>query len=113
MDKLIHDITPVLKKVDTTPSYMRGFGQKQQAKRLSSEVMVEELFNRGVTIETIFGNFYALEAMADARHEEIFGSDEEGQHGAQAGRKPLTVGDAQLAGVVRDVPVIPENGQPF
>lgn len=32
--------------------------------------------------------------MANAADDEIFGNDEEGQHG----RQPLTVGDAQLAG---------------
>lgn len=111
MDKLIQDITPV-----ETPAYLRGYGQKTQAKRLTTEVMVEELFHRGVTIEDIFGQFYAMEAMADARHDEIFGNDEEGQHGDpnRFKPKPLTVGDAELAGVLaRDLPVVPKNGQPF
>lgn len=72
-----------------------------------TEDMITELFVRGVSIEQIFGQFYALEAMADARHDEIFGNDEEGQHGGSpfGKHKPLTVGDALLAGVVaRDIP---------
>lgn len=89
MAKLIQDVTPVI----DVPAYQRGFGQARQAKRLRSEVLITELWERGVTIETIFGNFYALEEMAGARDDEIFGNDEEGLHGAQAG---LTVGDALL-----------------
>lgn len=69
-----------------------------------TDQLIVELFKRGATIERVFGVFYALEAMADARHDEIFGNDEEGLHGAQSDRPRLTVGDALLAGVVaRDI----------
>ena len=67
----------------------------------STESLITELHNRGVTIEQIFGQFYAEEAMADAR------SDEEGRHG-----RPLTVGDAELAGFTR-LPATPLTRQPF
>lgn len=77
---LIQDIKPPVRKLDS----------------LKTETMVEELFLRGVTIAEIFGQYYAMEAMADARHDDIFGNDEEGLHG----RQPLTVSDAYLAGVV-------------
>lgn len=56
--------------------------------------MIKILWERGVTIEQIFGQYYAMEEMASARDDEIFGNDEEGQHG----RPVLTVGDARLAG---------------
>lgn len=86
---LIQDVTPVPKQEDNTSE------------------LIEELFKRGVSIAQIFGQYYAMEAIADARHDEIFGNDEEGYHG----RAPLTVGDAMLAGVVaRDIPV---TRQPF
>lgn len=73
---------------------------KQEPTPDNTQELIVELFKRGVTIERIFGQYYELEAIADARHDEIFGNDEEGQHG----RQPLTVGDALLAGVVaRDI----------
>ncbi|MGK2896073.1 MAG: hypothetical protein ACSLEY_00510 [Candidatus Saccharimonadales bacterium] len=71
------------------------------------EWMVNELHERGVTIEDIFGMYYAIEANADARDERIFGNDEEGQHG-----RVLTVGDAQLAGLAT-LPDKPVPKQPF
>lgn len=75
-------------------------GKASQPDPDNTQELIVELFKRGVTIEQIFGQFYELEAIADARHDEIFGNDEEGQHG----RQPLTVGDALLAGVVaRDI----------
>lgn len=91
MGQLIQDIKPLPQSV---PSYLRGYGtQGRVAKRLRSDVLISELYRRGVSIEDIFGQFYALEEMASARDDEIFGNDEEGQHG----RPPLTVGDARLA----------------
>lgn len=91
MGQLIQDIKPLTRNV---PSYLRGYGtQGRVAKRLRTDVLISELYRRGVSIEDIFGQFYALEEMASARDDEIFGNDEEGQHG----RQPLTVGDAQLA----------------
>ena len=79
-----------------------------QPKTASTEVMITELFVRGVSIEQIFAQFYALEAQADAWHDEIFGNDEEGQHGDPnrfGKHKPLTVGDALLVGLIsRDMP---------
>jgi hypothetical protein len=38
-----------------------------QAQRLDSDVMINELYERGVTIRDIFGKFYEREAAADAR----------------------------------------------
>lgn len=71
---------------------------------MTSGRMIKKLWERGVTIEDIFGIYYALEAQADARLERVFGNDEEGQHGK------LTVGDARLAGY--GVPEV-TNTQPF
>jgi hypothetical protein len=59
---------------------------------MTSGRMIKKLWERGVTIEEIFGIYYALEEMASARDDEIFGNDEDGQHG----RPRLTVGDALL-----------------
>ena len=81
---LIQDIRPAPKQEQTD----------------DTQALIVELFKRGVTIKQIFGQYYELEAIADERHDEIFGNDEEGQHGKQ----PLTIGDALLAGVVaRDI----------
>ncbi len=77
MGKLIEDIKPLDYPYTTTSSRM-----------------IATLYKRGVTIEQIFGQYYAMEEMANARDDEIFGNDEEGQHG----RPVLTVGDARLAG---------------
>lgn len=76
------------------PAFMRGFGEKAQAKELSTEVIIDELFRRGVGIERIFAQYYALEENATGRQWQYFGTGEEGQHG----RPPITVGDAHLAG---------------
>lgn len=70
--------------------------------------LIEALWHHGVTIERIFGVFYALEEMANHRSDMVFGNDEEGQHG----RKPLTVGDAELAGFA-SLPQQPLSRQPF
>lgn len=98
--KLIHDVTP---------SYLKGYGRHGRlAKKLRTDVMVSELYRRGVTIEEIFRQYYALEEMASARDDTIFGNDEDGQHG----RPPLTVADAELAGFTR-LPDKPLPKQPF
>lgn len=87
---LIQDIKPLPRHV---PAYLRGYGkQGRVARRLRTDVIISELYRRGVTIEDIFGQYYAIEEMASAADDEIFGNDEEGQHG----RQPLTVGDALL-----------------
>lgn len=56
----------------------------------TTELLITELHDRGVSIETIFAQYYALEAIADAKHDEVFGDGEDGQHG-------ITVNDALLA----------------
>lgn len=92
MAKLIHDVVP-----PTTVKVLPD-----------NEVLIAALYIRGVTVEEIFQRFYEYEAHADARSDEYFGNDEEGQHGA----KPLTVGDAELAGVAK-LPSSPVERQPF
>lgn len=89
MGKLIEDIKPV-----------------KHPFTMTNGKMIRILWERGVTIEEIFGQYYAMEEMANARDDEIFGNDEEGQHG----RPPLTVGDAQLAGF--GLPTV-KHDQPF
>lgn len=89
MGKLIEDIKPV-----------------KHPFTMTNGKMIRILWERGVTIEDIFGQYYAMEEMANARDDEIFGNDEEGQHG----RPPLTVGDAQLAGF--GLPTV-KHDQPF
>lgn len=79
-------------------------------RQLTDDQMIQELWERGVGIERIFGVFYALEEMASHRSDLSFGNDEEGQHG----RQPLTVGDAHLAGVVPPIqPNVPLGTPPF
>lgn len=86
----------LIQDVHRVPAYKRGYGGLQ---RHSSESLIMALYRRGVSIEDIFGIFYALEESANARDDDIFGSSEEGLHGGAIKlRKPLTVGDAQLAG---------------
>lgn len=92
MGKLIQDIIPFKKQSFDVNDIPEKVFQEVEASRLPTGVMVEELFNRGVSIEDIFGIYYALEEMGNARSDEIFGNDEEGQHG----RPKLTVGDALL-----------------
>lgn len=77
-------------------------------KRVRTDMLIAELHQRGITVEDIFGQYYAMEAIADTKDDEIFGNDEEGQHGRQS----LTVGDALL---VTPTPPnkIPLGSQPF
>lgn len=96
MARLIHDVTPPAEE-----------HQKYEASKLSTDVMLQELYSRGISIADIFGVYYELEAIADARDDALFGNDEEGQHGAQ-----LTVGDAELAGLAQ-LPNKPTERQPF
>ena len=101
--QLITDVTPLL----DVPTYQRKYGCEHMFTMTTGKI-VAALHKRGVTIEDIFGIYYAIEAQADARDDEIFGNDEEGQHG-----KPLlTVGDVELAGLAQ-LPVAPLDRQPF
>jgi len=92
----------------TLPAYLRGYGKSKLLRKARTDTLVAELYRRGVTIQDIFGVFYALEQMEGARLDELFGNDEEGEHG----RQPLTVEDAELAGFA-SLPVEPSNRQPF
>lgn len=92
----------LIQDVHTVPAYQRGYGG---LKRHSSESLIVALYRRGVSIEEIFGIFYALEESDSERDDAIFGSSEEGNHGAT-----LTVGDAQLAGGITPKP---GERQPF
>lgn len=101
--QLIQDVRPLPGHV---PAYLRGYGrQGRVARRIKTDVIISELYRRGVTIEEIFGRYYAITAMVDAKDDEIYGNDEEGQHG-----RKLTVGDARLAGY--GLPKI-NHDQPF
>lgn len=102
MGKLIQDVIPV----NNLPAYLRGYGSRS-LRRCRTDKLIAELHHRGITIEDIFGQYYAMEAIADARDDEIFGNDEEGQHGAV-----LTVGDVHLAGLA-NLPDKPTTRQPF
>lgn len=99
MQKLIHDVYE-------SPAYARGYGKKTILKELTDEQLIDELYKRGVTIERVFAQFFAEEEMGNAKSDELWGNDEEGQHG----RPPLTVGDANLAG--HGLPKI-NHEQPF
>ena len=88
MDKLIQDVTP------PTAAQLQAQTQihANYVLHVDTDILVTELWARGVTTEQIFGMYYALQAMSDAHSDQAFGSDEAGQHGAA----PLTVGDALL-----------------
>lgn len=88
MGKLIQDVTPV-----------------RTIRQVQTSTLVNELFRRGITIEQLFGMYYALEAITGHLDDELFGNDEDGQHG----RQPITVGDAQLALGVQPI----KYNQPF
>lgn len=108
MGHLIQDVTPA----NQLPAYLRGYGCGKLLKRARTDMLISELHYRGISIEDIFGQYYAMEAIADARDDEIFGNDEEGQHGDPNRFKPLTVGDAELAGLTV-LPAVPTERQPF
>lgn len=102
--QLIEDVTPL----DEVPAYQRGFGKSNEyVCTMTNGKIIAMLHRRGVTIETIFGVYYAIEAQADARDEELFGNDEQGQHG-----RILKVGDVELAGLV-ELPKKPKERQVF
>ena len=82
--------------------------KKKHLKNFQTETLIEELWDRGVDIQRIFGQFYALEEMANHRSDLVFGNDEDGQHGIP----PLTVGDVELAGLT-SLPNQPIPRQPF
>jgi len=63
-----------------------------------SEVdLVIALYEKGIDIDYIRGAYYAIEASADNRDDEIFGSSEEGRHGKQS----------ETEGSIYDEPVEP------
>jgi len=92
MAKLIQDVIPRYHSLATTPS----------------AGLIATLYIRGVTIKEIFGQYYEYESHRDAVDDELFGNDEDGQHGAP----PLTVADAELAGLA-SLPPTPLHRQPF
>jgi len=98
---LIQDVQPY-----ESPAYMRGYGKTAIMRDTPTEDLITEIHKRGTTIEQVFAQFYALEAMADGKHDELFGNGEDGQHG-----RPLTVGDVELAGLA-SLPEVP-NPRPF
>lgn len=107
MGKLIQDIVPPVTRK------MRRMQLQTDANYLfhvDTDVIVTELAMRGVTVRDIFGMYYALEEMASAHSDQVFGNDEDGLHGNM---QPITVEDAELAGVA----ILPDepnlNPQPF
>ncbi len=96
---MIQDVVP-------SPAYVRGYGKTALLKELTNEQLVDELHKRGVGIDRVFAQFYAIEAMSTGKDWEINGDGEEGQHG-----RPLTVGDVELAGLA-ELPETP-NPRPF
>lgn len=73
-----------IKDIFTIPAFMRGYGQKYQAKELDTIVLVEELMRRGVTEVELAGMCFAIQAQADGRDWQYNGTGEEGQHGKKA-----------------------------
>lgn len=95
MGQLIQDVVPVY----DVPSYLKGYGkQGRMVRKISMDVLVSELYHRGVKIEDIFGLYYALDEMYSHRDDE------------QSGRAVLTVGDAERVGFAQ--PKVNYN-QPF
>ena len=90
MKKKAPDVTPASQLgFDTIPE---GVVEEVEASKLSTEVLITELWERRVTIKDIFGQFYALEEMANQPF--------------------LTVEDVELAGLV-SLPDEPIERQPF
>lgn len=96
------------KLTDKQYDEVRRYGHKHAVMLIDTDILITELQRRGTTIEDVFRVYYALEEQAAARDDELFGNDEEGQHG----RPRLTVGDAELAGLV-NLPTKPKERQPF
>lgn len=103
----------LIQDVIAPPNSERLFKAQRQAdinyiKHVEAELLVTEVYSRGISVHDVFGMFYALEAMAYHRDDLIFGSSEAGQHGKQ-----LTVGDAELAGLTPTLPTTPLDRQTF
>ncbi len=100
MGKLIQDVVP--------PENQRLSEQQKQihanyVQHVDTDILVTELAMRGVTVTDIFGMYYALEAIAAAQSDELFGNL----------MKPITLEDAELAGLA-PLPEVPNlNPQPF
>ncbi len=111
----VWDVTPPEKvNYDTKPVIERQVKEIADIflKTICNQCLITELHNRGVSIEDIFGQYYAEEEMAAARDDEIFGNDEEGQHGDPNRFAPLTVGEARLV-TPEPQPKVPLGEIPF
>lgn len=86
---LIHDVKP--RTVVTHKSIKRGYDAHDVSK-VETDIIVNELFERRVSIKDIFGKYYEREVAADGRS--------------------MTLEDAELAGVADTVVIITER-QPF
>ena len=66
--KLIHDVHPdkSLGGVQSQDEQIKQAHDEYSARTLPSDVMVNELYGRGVTIRQIFARYYELDAQADA-----------------------------------------------
>lgn len=76
---------------------------------MNTEQMIATLYIRGVTIQQIFGKYYEYDEHEAARDDELFGNDEEGQHGSPR----LVAGDVHLAGWGKAIADAPKDRQPF
>jgi len=50
---MIQDVVP-------SPAYVRGYGKTALLKELTNEQLVDELHKRGVGIDRVFAQFYAI-----------------------------------------------------
>lgn len=82
--------------------------QQMIAAKLDEQVLITELFVRNITIEHIFGSYYAIEEQMGAHDDEIFGNDEEGLHG-----KPTSLLKVKDAMLVMDTKSKPIERNPF
>lgn len=111
MAKLIQDVKPPYRPKPLPPETLRTINRTTDANYIEhtdTDILITELHDRGVSIQDVFAQYYAMEAAEDAHSDELFGNDEQGQHG-----KPLTVGDAELAGLTPQLPNQPLETQPF
>lgn len=88
---LIQDIRPAESQRLKRASFMTSV---EYSRHIPTDVLMNELWRRGVSIKKIFGRYYELDAMASA----------------MGGETTLTVGDVDLAGLL---PTKPIERQPF
>lgn len=63
--------------------------------KVDNRLAIKALFDRGVKLSDIWAVYYELECASDSHSDQVFGNDEQGQHGAPR----IVVEDVYLLGL--------------